>query len=168
MKMDFLIVSLDALKKNLLNAKKATFASGEKPQKQDFTRIFSYKKNFWDYEDRYTGSIIDTGTEIFRYKKVPVWGMSYFGGVLDSFFSQSISKEIFIFLKKALLCIPENMPVRGPLFLKNDQWVYKNNIKGDIQCFNGKERIFFQSKLVYVRWYQGGIIRESTVDVLVK
>lgn len=160
-------INLNTLTQFLKRAKLETFASGKKPQKQDFIRTFTYREGDWSYEDRYTGSIVDVGLEIVKFEKTPIWGMSYRGGMLADFDSMLLSTETFIFLKQALKNVPDQIPVRGDSSFISDDWLYKNEIEGDIQNFFGKETILLKKTPIYSRTYQGGIVREKIVNILI-
>lgn len=160
-------VNLSTLTQFLKKAKLETFVSGKKPLKQDFIRIFTYQEGVWLYEDRYTGSIVDVGLEIVKCENIPIWGMSYRGGMLTNFNSTLLSTETFMFLKQALKNMPAEMPVRGGSSFNSGDWLYKNEIEGDVQNFFGKETIWLKKTPIYSRSYQGGIVREKIFNILI-
>lgn len=160
-------VNLNTLTQFLKKAKLETFASGKRPQKQDLIRLFTYQEGAWSYEDRYTGSIVDVGLEIVKCENIPIWGMSYRGGMLADFNSTLLSTETFMFLKQALKNMPEAMPIRGDSSFNSGDWLYKNEIEGDVQNFLGKETIWLKTTPIYSRSYQGGIVREKIFNILI-
>jgi len=55
-----------------------------------------------------------TGQEIVYYSGVPIWGMSYAGGVSQGILDKEM-KNVYAFLGQALREIPIEAPFRGPL-----------------------------------------------------
>lgn len=149
--------TIEDLIKFLYNAKLNTFSSDLKPdRKEDGSRIYSFEENNFNYQDKYYGNIIDAGQEIVWYKNSSVWTMSYRGGMLSH---EELSKKCFRFLKKSLQRIPQELPIRGPKFFKEEPFKYINSIEGNILDFTGQESILFNEEQIYFRNYLGGIIK---------
>lgn len=121
--------------------------------------IKSKKDELW-YIDQYVGGEPFQGFEVIWHKELPVWSMCYRG-----LYSGKEPYEKFIaFLKAALRDGPEKMPVRGPKEFKSEEfpyWKYKNEWKGKIEEFEGRELIFFKGKEVYWTEYQGGRVNSN-------
>lgn len=144
------------LGKFLKLAKSKTFASLISIPKfnLDGSKEYSYKKGDWLYKDKYYGSVVDTGNERVFYKNKLIWSMAYRGGMFES--KKDLSKKCFSFLKKCLLNIPSEFPVRGPKIFNENNLIYENIWKGNLEDFIGEEKIFLGEEQIYFRNYIGG------------
>jgi len=150
--------SLNELTRFIVEAKKKTFASGIKSilsPRLGFKEL-SFRKNNFSYRDKYFGNTIDIGQEIVWYKKKPIWGMNYRGGMESGY--ENIREKTFSFLKKALKKVNFSKPFRGPSFLKDEDFQYHNKFTGNVTEFSGNEFIMFKNEKVYSRKYFGGLI----------
>lgn len=149
------------LKNFLVEAKKNTYASsgegGEKRLDDDCKELI-YKEGDYFYRDRYYGFNPFLGEEIVFYNNKAIWGMNYRGRVISDIIS---GKEIYDFLKKALSLVNIDNPYRGPLDFKEGDFVYRNNIKGNIEYFEGTEEMLYRGERVYELSYQGGLIKKK-------
>lgn len=141
----------------LQRAKKATFASKTaKPIKtKDNGLEYFYEERPLTYKDRYYGYFIDTGQEMVWTNGIPIWSMSYRGGMLNH---KELSSKCFLFLKNCLQKFPINFPVRGPEKYEEGDFKYENKWNGDINSFFGEEKIFWKGEQIYFRNYLGGLI----------
>jgi len=119
---------------------------------------FEYVKNNFYYRDIYFGFNPFIGEEIVFFRKKPIWGMNYYSEIIAGHVSAMI---IYAFLKKALKKVPKNKPFRGPDNFNDKNFEYINTVKGTIKKCIGKEKIFYNKKLVYILNYCGGIIKEK-------
>lgn len=143
----------------LVIAKKATYAtSGEGGERRlsDGTKEFVFKKGLYIYRDRYFGSNPFIGQEIIFYNKKTIWGMNYYGGVINKTFD---SHEVYSFLKKALQKVTKQKPYRGSRTFVSGQWKYACVVKGSINDFSGYEAISWREKKVYKLLFHGGDIK---------
>jgi len=144
----------------LIKAKMNTYAlGGEGGEKifPDGNKEFEFKEEEFKYRDRYFGFNPFLGEEVVFQNGKIIWGMNYYGRVI----SKDIPpKEIYQLLKEALRKVPKSKPFRGPESFKKYSFQYLNKAKGTIKEFSGKEKIFYQRKLVYTLIYHGGIIGE--------
>tara|TARA_Y100000310_G_scaffold345313_1_gene463660 strand:+ start:2469 stop:2861 length:393 start_codon:yes stop_codon:yes gene_type:complete len=124
----------------LVKAKKATYASG---------KTLTYKDNQYSYKDTYYGSNPFGGQEIVS-KDKPIWIMNYWG--------KTTNPKIYKILKQALLQVTKDLPFRGPRQLTIGPYLYKNEVKGSITSFHGKETIEKDNKIIYTCFYHGGEI----------
>jgi len=151
----------DELNQFLVNAKIVTYASGG----DEFTITpaldDSHQLEFADgkflYRDVYYGGRHFIGMETVFQKAQPIWGMSYYGGVLPGS-SESQIAGMPPFLKAALREIPLEAPFRGPKTFGKGEYLYKNKIQGDVIKFHGTETISFKGQQIYQLHYGGGII----------
>jgi len=156
-------VSLERLCRFLVDAKFATFAGNGPRVKSGYIRIYRYSEDDWDYEDRYTGNLLDTGMEIVRLRSYPIWTMCYRGGMLIG--ARHLSRQTFDFLKEALRRPPLETPIRGPPRYSRNKWVYENSIDGGLTEFTGFERILLGSEAVYQRRYLGGLVHDRGYNI---
>lgn len=143
----------------LLKAKLHGYAGGDKLKirSNDLSKKYSYEESEFSYEDRYFGEFVDMGQEIVRYKGIPVWGMSYRGGIFSLY--DNNKEEVFNFLRLALNQIDNQLPIRGPTLYQNGAYIYKNCISGDLMSFTGHEEIWKVNEQICFRYYLGGMIR---------
>jgi len=155
------MINLKELAKFLVKAKKQTYAGEGKeitPQRPGFKEL-EYSENDYDYRDSYSGFFYAPGQEIVRFKGVPIWSMSYSGGMKKEYHEDvEFAEKVFTFLKKALFKITEDIPFRGPKHLKEGDFEYINEVEGDITNFKGHEKILFKGKEVFSQDYIGGLI----------
>lgn len=158
-----MIVSVDfeKLARFLVKAKIFTYASGTDEFNVTPTLADSHQLEYMDedllYRDIYYGGLHFIGMEtIFRNEK-PIWGMSYYGGVLSGSSERQIAGMPSV-LQAALREIPLEAPFRGPVFFQKDDYIYENEIHGDTPSFNGTEIIRFQEQAIYRLYYSGGVV----------
>jgi len=146
------------LKQFLVKAKISTYASsGEGGEKIlfDGSKELEFKEGNLRYRDRYFGFNPFIGEEVVFYKDKPIWGMNYYGKVTCNDFP---AKKIYQFLQKVLREVREDKPFRGPDQFKKDGFEYVNKVNGDVNEFQGVEKIFAGNKEVYKLDYHGGLI----------
>ena len=149
----------------LMEAKKKTYAgNGQKIKMNDHSRHYNYEKKPFRYHDIYYGNIVDGGGEIVYFEDKPIWWMGYHGGVSKN--SEKSIKEIYDFLKEALLLVPEKFPVRGPEIYSKINFLYLNSHIGDIRRFFGEELIKNNNEKVYFRNYVGGFIVDKEYNLV--
>ncbi|MCL2322745.1 MAG: DUF5680 domain-containing protein [Oscillospiraceae bacterium] len=140
----------------LIKSKKETYA-GSGREETVSSRPESHDLYFIDgdlkYIDTYLGSEKFAGEEALWENDIPFWAMNYAGRVLSEKFSGD-------FLKEALLNVQEDAPYRGPERYENGLYLYKCEVKGDFNWFNGLEEIFYDDVLVFECVFHGGIIKQ--------
>lgn len=67
--------------------------------------------------------------------------MNYYGDVLNPDFKSS-------FLKSALMSPSIELPYRGKLLFKQDDYTYTMNVNGNFDKFSGVEQVFFTINLL--------------------
>ncbi len=147
----------------LLEAKKQTYAN-ENVKKISSTRLgshdYEYKKENMIYHDTYFGGTDFMGEEVVYLSshETPIWGMNYYGVVLDKSFSEEAIDNA---LRKALMKVGEGdiLPVRGPKEFINEEYRYTFNVTGDLDYFEGEETISKNNKKVYILKCHGGLIK---------
>ncbi len=152
-------IDIQILSQFLREANKCTYANKEAP-KVPSSRLksadYHFEKDDLVYHDTYFGGQDFIGSEIVYKAEVPVWGMNYYGYVLNP--SLSV-KDIYSFLRESLMSeYSDIIPVRGPKKHKNGDWEYSNVPNGLLERFTGKEEISFKGTVVYRADYHGGLV----------
>lgn len=113
--------------------------------------------------DNYVGGEPYAGmTKIFFQNKI-VWSMVYYGKVI---YEVEVSgrvvefEEVYEFLKKSLLIMPNDYPFRGPKEFVEGNWKYTNEWIGEVEEFSGEEKIYLNKKQVFGTRYLGGLVDE--------
>ncbi|MBR9706110.1 hypothetical protein GOV14_03690 [Candidatus Pacearchaeota archaeon] len=160
-------IDLKKLAKFLVQAKISTYASMNK-MKIDSERPRHDELEFFDeefyYRDSYVGFFQAPGMEEVRLGRdgKTIWTMAYSGGMLLEYQEDvEFAMQTFTFLKKAMSLVNEKMPYRGIDKLKDGDWEYVCEVKGDIKRFIGHERIFFKNKEVFSQDYIGGLVLDK-------
>jgi len=152
-------LDLEELAEFLVRAKKNTYAGDGKPEERNGFKILRYKEGDWEYLDSYSGFYFAFGGEILRFKYVPVWGMSYSGGMKSELHGQlEFAEETFGFLKRALLFVGVDKPFRGPTKFREGNHLYKCKSRGDIKDFQGEEFILYNDVPVFSQRFIGGLV----------
>jgi len=153
-------ISIKELEQFLNESNKSTYANKDAP-KAIASRLESEDYHFENddliYHDTYFGGRDFIGGEIVYKNKKPVWGMNYYGYVLDPAVSE---KEVYNFLRQALMQeYSDIIPVRGPKIFESNGCKYTNTTNGSIDRFTGYEEIYFEDSVVYKADYHGGFIK---------
>ena len=139
----------------------STYAGGGnyiKSLRKGFKEL-EYKDGDWYYRDSYTGFYRSGGQEVIYFKEVPVFVVSYRGGMIeDHLHNLSFTNETFNFLKKALSQKEDNFTPRGPEKFQSGDFVYQAKWEGNIEGFKGIEEIAYKGTIVFTHDFFGGII----------
>lgn len=151
----------------LIKAKKSTYAnstiekvvsSREGSSDYNYEEIIDNKK--YTYHDTYFGGIKFMGEEVvYCDNDKPIWGMNYYGITYDDALGEEAMDSA---LRPALMKVGEDrniIPVRGPIRLKNNGYVYTFKVTGTIENFDGIEQIYKDNNLIYELHCSGGIIK---------
>lgn len=152
---------LNELRKFLVLAKRATYASGivsQEVKELNNSKSLCFEYGDFKYHDNYFGGEPYGGREVVFYKNNPVYLMVYYGRVNDSIDNLNL---VYNFLRGALSLIPEENPYRGPKKYKRDSMVYINDFIGDIHNFSGEEKIIKDGIEIYRAKYIGGFINQK-------
>ena len=120
-----------------------------------------YKSGDWSFQDNYFGGEPYGGRQIVFFKGKPVWINVYYGHVDEKI--QNI-KEVYSFLKKALLNPREEVPLRGPEEFTEDNYQYRSFLSGNIKNFSLGERISLNGKEIYNATFYGGYVDQRGED----
>jgi hypothetical protein len=152
-------LSLDALHAFIIRAKAATYVgSGRKLLPY---RLGSYDLQFldgdWAYHDSYLGESDFIGEEIVYYQNHVVWGMNYFGYILQP--DQITSAQAGTVIKASLTRLYQEGRFLGSFEHTVDDLRYVDTNEGDFQLFHGKEWIEREVQIVYELLYHGGLVK---------
>lgn len=140
----------------LLQAKKSTYAGAEGDSKRvlsDGSKEFVFTADKYYYRDRYFGSNPFAGEEVVFYNDEAIWVMNYRGCILDKTIND---KEVYSFLKQALMNVPEAAPFRGPSEFALGDYKYVSEVQGDINSLVGAEKIYLKNNEIYELYFHGG------------
>lgn len=154
-------INKQELCKFLVEAKKATYASGDFSglvRELDKSKTLKFERGIYKYHDNYFGGEPFGGREVVFINDTPTYMMVYYGGTVESI---GEFDEIYKFMREALSLIPEESPYRGPKEYKRDNLVYLNKCSGEIDNFFGEEKIFIDNKEVYSARYAGGLVDQK-------
>lgn len=154
-------INFEELTQFLVKAKIATYASGSDvftvtPALSDSHQL-EYAEGNLLYRDIYYGGLHFIGMETVFREEQPIWGMSYYGGVLPGNSEDHIAGMPTV-LKAALREIPLAAPFRGPETFQEGEYRYDNDIHGKVLSFYGIETISLNKQAIYQLHYSGGMI----------
>lgn len=121
-------------------------------------KVITYKKGAYLVIDRYTGAELNIGQAVTFYRKKPIYGINYYGILLDK---KLKAKIVFDFLKKALRAAAGKSDHRGLDGFKEDGYLYENKFTEKRGFVEGEERIFYNHKLIYIQVYHGGMLEDA-------
>ncbi len=154
------MISNEELAEFLREANKNTYAnvgankaSSLRPNSEDY----HYEKGDLTYHDTYFGARDFIGEEIVYKAGKPVWGMNYYGTVLNPTITTADAYKI---LRPALMKDSGDLlPVRGPQSYTEGTSTYTNRVDGTLEAFSGEENILISGQLVYRGLFHGGFIK---------
>lgn len=139
-----------------------TYAGGglyeKNPERAGYKELI-FEEGDYHYRDSYTGYLRSWGSEIVRYRGVPVWNTLYGGGMIEG--CEHLARKTFKFLKTALTAEdPKLQLFRGPRQMRVGDWRYYYNQQGDLEQFKGSEKITYQNQPVFTHEIIGGRIKD--------
>ncbi|QQG50035.1 MAG: hypothetical protein HZB70_00400 [Candidatus Berkelbacteria bacterium] len=150
-------MNIEELRVFLLEANKNGYGNESTKilKNSDNSETIIYERGDWRFHDSWVGGVKFGGRDIVSLKNVPIWIMTYYGYPLDSDVNVG---ELYGFLKRALMKMPEDRPFRGPGLLVEGDWRYSNKTEGSVERFDGMEQIHFKDGLVYEARFMGGVV----------
>jgi hypothetical protein len=149
------------LKPFLLAAKRATYAAqGDEASVSPLlpdSKQLEFSKDQFFYRDIYVGLFRFVGQEIVYHDGRARWSMSYSGGLCPDV-PRSSTRAIYAFVRKALLAIPVELPLRGPAHLAADGMTYTCQSAGSFERFHGLETIVDDNACLYELHFSGGML----------
>ena len=147
-----------SLRKFLVKANKVGYGNPRAKMENtaDGSCFIDYAYGLYRFRDHFYGGHPYAGQEVIYEKDKVVWAMQYRGWLHDS--EPTSEKEVYTFLRKALLRAPQQHPYRGPKECREGDLVYLNNWQGDMVNFNGQETITENDRPIYTGLYFGGLV----------
>ena len=152
----------EALSHFLVQAKRQTYAGqGDDATVVSLlpgTRQLEYGDGDFFYRDIYAGTLTFVGQEIVYDQDQPVWSMSYAGGLVEPSTATPSWRDVFTFLRTALLQVSETSPYRGPAQVEDGDYRYDHEHQGSFDAFWGEETVTQCGRLVYRLHYSGRVL----------
>jgi hypothetical protein len=143
----------------LVAAKRSTYAGGGASAVAApalcGTKQLEFERGPYFYRDIYSGFAFFAGHECVFREKQAVWLMSYSGGMTGEV-AEVAAKDVYAFLRTALLRVSAEQPFRGPPAFADGIFDYENDVDGDIEKFFGVERVLRHGQVAYELRYSGG------------
>lgn len=150
------MIDKNKLTEFLLKARTQTYA-GDTGNVEPFlegSKQLEYSAKGWLYRDIYNiGNGKFIGLETVYFKNKPVLSMSYYGN-----FEKMTEKEVDKILRKALRDKWDRVRLWNSVEYKIDEYIYINEGSGNINQFDGGERIEKNGELLYFFYYASGLI----------
>lgn len=146
----------EELKNFIYEASRATYASGDENIKQkqsDGSTTIIFQKDNYKYHDNYFGGEPYGGREVIFKDDKPFWMMLYYGIVYEG-----ANSEVYKALMDSLSNTDKEMPYRGPKEYISGEYKYKNELYGNVEYFNGLEKIYKDDVVIYEARYMGGLV----------
>ena len=152
-------VPLDALLAFILRAKSASYVGSGQHLLPN--RLGSQDLQFfdgdWAYHDSYVGNSDFMGEEIVYYQRQVVWGMNYFGYILQP--DRITSAQAGHVIKVSLTRLYQESRFLGGFEHTVEGLRYVDTNAGEFQIFHGKEWIERDGQIVYELLYHGGVVK---------
>lgn len=142
----------------LLESNEKGYASQDEStfvKENDSSTSINYESGDWRFHDNYFGGEPYGGRQVVFYQQKPCWITVYYGQVGSSV---KDIKEVYIFLKKALLKPRKGFPLRGQEEFIDGAYKYESSLKGNIENFTLKEKIYQNNNEIYSAVFFGGYV----------
>jgi len=143
----------------ILQAKQATYVGGGKkllPYRLG-SHDLQFQKADWAYHDSYFGESDFMGEEIVYHRGVAVWGMNYFGRILQP--EKITSAQAGEVIQRSLTKMYQTGRFLDGFTHVVKEFIYKDANEGDPLYFTGRESIEVNGQIVYALDYHGGLIK---------
>jgi len=143
----------------IIRAKAATYVgSGQRLLSYRLgSHDLQYFDGDWAYHDSYLGESDFIGEEIVYFQRQVVWGMNYFGYILQP--DRINSAQAGHVIKVSLTRLYQEGRFLGGFEYTVDDLRYVDTNEGDVQLFHGKEWIEREGQIVYELLYLGGLVK---------
>jgi Domain of unknown function (DUF5680) len=115
-------------------------------------------KDDWAYHDCYLGESDFIGEEIVYYRGKVVWGMNYFGRILQP--EKITSAQAGAIIQQSLSKMYQSGRFLGGFQYTVGEFSYTDTNEGDPLYFTGREWIDLKDEMVYQLLYHGGMVNE--------
>ncbi|HEY4722324.1 MAG TPA: DUF5680 domain-containing protein [Anaerolineae bacterium] len=112
----------------------------------------------WAYHDSYLGDRDFIGQEVVYYQEHIVWGMNYFGRILQP--DRITAAQAGQVIKASLSRLYCEGRFLGGFEYSVDDFKYIDTSEGDVLFFQGREWIEREGRRVYELVYHGGVVQE--------
>lgn len=152
-------MNTEALRDYLHVFSKEGYAKDPGVRNNDGSKTIKHKSEDgkWLTVDTYWGGEPFSGCEAVLFEGKPCWSMIYYGTVDDGVYD---IETVYSLLRSALDNTDPDFPVRGPQEFTKKNMTYKNHWHGNLEKFDGVERIFEDGKEIYKANYLGGFINK--------
>ena len=152
-------MDLKKLQEFIISAKSTTYVGGGKPTApcRPGSHDLSYSDGDYFYLDSYFGGSDFIGEEVVYHSGEPVWGMNYYGVILEA--EKITAAEAGAMIKDSLSRMYAYGSFLGGWEHKSGQLVYYDTSEGDLTHFTGYEWIEKDGEKVYELFYHGGMIQ---------
>ena len=143
----------------IISAKSATYVGDGQPTESSRpnSHDLCFSEDDYFYLDSYFGGSDFIGEEVVYHSGKPVWGMNYYGAVLEA--EKITAAEAGAMIKESLSRMYESGRFLGGWEHKSGDLVYHDTSEGDLTHFTGYEWIEKEGEKVYELHYHGGIIK---------
>jgi hypothetical protein len=136
----------------------ATGGEGGEMVLADGCKELTFQEGHFSYRDRYFGWNPFIGEEVVWRDEKVIWAMNYYGIVLHEVMPAG---QVYQFLRQALQQVTDERPFRGPSYLREADFEYRDESQGTFERFTGSERIYYQGQEIYRLDYHGGTVRSK-------
>ena len=153
-------LALEDLTDFVVQAKAATYV-GEGPKSLSYrpaSHDLQYHSGPFSYLDSFFGGSDFIGQEVVYFEGKPVWGMNYYGRILEP--EQIDAAQVGEILRKSLSLLYEEGRFLGGYQHSVGDATYIDLNDGDISEFSGREWILHGETKVYELQYHGGLIKD--------
>jgi hypothetical protein len=149
---------LETLEQFIVRAKQATYVGNglELLPYRLGSKDLQFRAGGFIYHDSYLGESDFIGQEIIYYSLQPVWGMNYFGWILQP--DKITSAQAGQMIKKSLSRLYNEGRFLGGFEYKDNALRYFDTNTGNTSSFLGTEYIYLGEELVYQLAYHGGLL----------
>ncbi len=112
----------------------------------------------WTYHDSYLGERDFIGQEVIYHRRHIVWGMNYFGHILQP--DRITAAQAGQVIKASLSRMYREGRFLGGFAHSVDDFKYIDTSEGDVLFFQGREWIEREGVRVYELVYHGGVVQE--------
>ena len=152
-------MDLEKLHNFIVSAKAATYVGNgnQSESSREGSHDLYYEEGDLRYLDSYFGGSEFIGEEVVYYQNEPVWGMNYYGAVLDP--QKITAVEAGAMIKTSLSHMYATGHFLGGWTQTEGDLVYHDSSEGDLSHFTGYEWIEKDAIKVYELFYHGGLIK---------
>jgi hypothetical protein len=152
------MLDLDALQDFIIRAKAKTYVGGGKPvvSCRQGSHDLIYEENNFRYLDSYFGGANFIGEEVVYEQWIPVWGMNYYGQLLQP--QKITAAQAGAMIKVSLSQMYASGRFLGGWECHQGDLTYYDTSDGDLTSFRGYEWIERDKTKVYELVYHGGLI----------